>query len=595
MKHLWFFFKRLYTFTGKILLINMLGMVIVSLMDSVGILLLVPMISVSGIIDIDLSNNFPSTLSWIVEIPKVISLSIILGFYIVLVILQNILQRNLTIRDVKMQQAYISHLRIQLYQTLLYANWEFFIKTRKSDLINIMTNDLARVSAGISLILQLLASVIFTFIQIGVAFWLAPKITIFVLVAGLVLALFSRKFIRKAKSLGSRTSQLALRYLASVTDQLNGIKDIKSYHLEKSHVNWISSLTKEMNDEQVEYIKLNTKSQLSYKVSSALLIASFVFLSITLFAAQQEELLLIILIFSRLWPRFTAIQSNMENISSTLPAFKSIMKIESEAKGYKEDYSLENIMPIVIEQKLECHGLFFRYNKTEAEYTLQNINIAIPANRMTAIVGPSGAGKSTLIDLMMGLMLPDVGEIIVDGEKLSRQDLIGLRKSISYVSQDPFLFNGSIKENMLLVDPKASDQQIWESLEFSAAADFVIKLPQNIDTIIGDRGIRLSGGERQRLVLARAILRKPSILILDEATSALDNDTESKIQKAIETLQGRMTIIVIAHRLSTIRNADQVIVLEKGKILQNGEYSELSKERGLFKQLLTREVDMINS
>jgi ATP-binding cassette subfamily C protein len=163
MKQLWFFIKRLYAFTGKILFINMLGMVIVSLMDSVGILLLVPMISVSGIIDIDLSNNLPSTLSWIVEIPKMISLSIILGFYIVLVILQNILQRNLTIRDVRMQQAYISHLRIQLYQSLLHANWEFFIKTRKSDLINIMTNDLARVNAGINLILQLFASVIFTF------------------------------------------------------------------------------------------------------------------------------------------------------------------------------------------------------------------------------------------------------------------------------------------------------------------------------------------------------------------------------------------------------------------------------------------------
>ncbi|WP_057912974.1 ABC transporter ATP-binding protein [Peribacillus muralis] len=593
MEHLWFFFKRLYHFSGKILFINMLGMVIVSLMDSVAILLLVPMIGVSGIIDIDLSSNLPAMFSWIVEIPKMTSLTIILGFYIVLVIFQNVLHRNLTIRDVRIQQEYSSHVRVELYQSLLHANWEFFIKTRKSDVINVMTNDLARVSAGINLILQLLASVIFTLIQIGVAFWLAPKITLFVLAAGLLLAIFSRKFIRKAKSLGGKTSQLALMYLASVTDQINGIKDIKSYHLEKSHVNWIRSLTKEMNEEQVEYIKLNTTSQLSYKVSSALLIASFVFLSITLFAAQQQELLLILLIFSRLWPRFTGIQGNLEHISSTIPAFKSILKMESEAKIHEEGGKIKGEMPMAMKRKLEVQGLSFRYNKTETDCTLRNINLAIPANKMTAIVGPSGAGKSTLIDLLMGLMLPDKGKIILDGKLLSSQDITGLRRSISYVSQDPFLFNGSIKENMLMVDPQASDQQIWEALAFSDAADFVLELPHNLETIIGDRGIRLSGGERQRLVLARAILRKPSILILDEATSALDNDTEAKIQRAIENLQGSMTIIVIAHRLSTIRNADQVIVLEKGEILQNGDYKVLAREKGLFKQLLTREVEIM--
>lgn len=594
MKQLWLIFKRLYSFTGRILFINMLGMVIVSLMDSIGILLLIPMISVSGIIEIDIASKLPPIFSWVHEIPKEVSLSIILGFYIVLVISQNLLQRNLTIRDVKIQQEYSSHLRRKMYQSLLHANWEFFIKTRKSDLINVMTNDLARVSGGINLILQLIASVIFTFIQIAVAFWLAPKITLFVLLGGLLLSLFSRKFIQKAKSLGNRTSQLALSYLAGVTDQLNGIKDIKSYHLEKSHVTWIKSLTKEMNEEQVEYIKLNTASQFSYKVASALLIASFVFLSITFFAAQQEQLLLIILIFSRLWPRFTDIQANIENISSSIPAFQSILKIEQDAKSHNEAFIQERVRPVLIERGIECNNLFFRYNKAQKDFTLRNINISVAANRMTAIVGPSGAGKSTLIDLIMGLMLPDKGQILVDGKKLSDQDLIGLRKSISYVSQDPFLFNGSIKENMLMVDPEASDKQIWEALEFSAADDFVIKLPQSLNTVIGDRGIRLSGGERQRLVLARAILRKPSILILDEATSALDNETESKIQRAIENLHGRMTIIVIAHRLSTIRNADQVIVLENGEIIQNGDYIELAKEnKGLFNHLLNKQVEIM--
>ena len=163
--------------------------------------------------------------------------------------------------------------------------------------------------------------------------------------------------------------------------------------------------------------------------------------------------------------------------------------------------------------------------------------------------------------------------------------------------QEPFLFNATFRENLLMIEPDATEEQIWEALEFSSAAEFVKKLPQGLDTLIGDRGIRLSGGERQRIVLARAILRKPSILVLDEATSALDTENERKIQQAIEQLKGKMTVIVIAHRLSTIRNADQVIVLDKGKIIQRGEFNQLAKEEtGMFSHLLQNQsqVSLIN-
>ena len=295
--------------------------------------------------------------------------------------------------------------------------------------------------------------------------------------------------------------------------------------------------------------------------------------------AQQEQLLLIILIFSRLWPTFTGIQGNLENISATIPAFQTILKVEEESARAKElsDYSTDH--SILLKQGIECRNVFFKYNKEETGYTLKNIHLSIPANKMTAIVGPSGAGKSTLIDILMSLMTPDKGELLRDGKSVSKDAIFSLRQSISYVSQDPFLFNESIKMNLQMVDPNATEEQLWEALEFSAAADFVRKLPQGLDTLIGDRGIRLSGGERQRLVLARAILRKPSILILDEATSALDTENEAKIQRAIERLKGTMTIIVIAHRLSTIHKADQVIVMDQGEIIQVGDYNQLAKEK----------------
>jgi ABC-type multidrug transport system fused ATPase/permease subunit len=192
----------------------------------------------------------------------------------------------------------------------------------------------------------------------------------------------------------------------------------------------------------------------------------------------------------------------------------------------------------------------------------------------------------------MGLNKPEKGQVFLDGKLLTDDKLLSLRKVISYVPQDPFLFNGSIRENLLLVEPNSSDKQIWEALEFSSAAEFVKALPFGLETVIGDRGVKISGGERQRLVLARAILRNPSILILDEATSALDTENEVKIQEAIERLKGKMTIIVIAHRLSTIRNADQVVVFEDGEIIQQGEYVQLSMEKkGMFRNLILRQME----
>ena len=351
-----------------------------------------------------------------------------------------------------------------------------------------------------------------------------------------------------------------------------------------------------MEKNLVAFLNLKTTSQLIYKVVSAFLIAGFVFYSIKMFQAQSAQLMLILVIFARMWPRISGIQSNLEQFGSIIPSFKSLMDLQTESKKSQElnEESLQKVEPTYIIKGLECKNVSFRYDQNQSQYALENINIQIPANYMTAIVGPSGAGKSTLIDVLMGLNQPENGEVSIDGIPLTNKNLVALRRSLSYVPQDPFLFNATIRENLHMIEPTATEEQIWEALEFSSAAEFVKKLPQGLDTLIGDRGIRLSGGERQRIVLARAILRKPSILVLDEATSALDTENERKIQEAIEQLKGKMTIIVIAHRLSTIRNADQVIVLDKGRVVQNGEFDQLAMEYdGMFSNLLGKQTESL--
>ncbi|MES9667349.1 multidrug ABC transporter [Bacillus cereus] len=597
MNHIIYFMKKLYSSAGKILYVNLFGMVLISLLEGIGIILLIPMISMTGIINIGEETAFIAPVyRFLQDFPKTTSLISILGIYILIVLGQNLLQRNITLRDARTQQAFVRELRIETYSMILKAKWSFFLEKRKTNLINILTTELARVSYGVNLILQLLAAILFTFIQVGIAFLLSPQITIFVLVFGLLFLVASRVFIKKARILGGKTSELAKDYLSGITDHFNGIKDIKSNTLEASRLDWLQSITKKMSNEQMEYMRIRSNSQLFYKVSMAILIAFFLLLSVSIFKAQPAQLLLIVLIFSRLWPRFMTIQSNLEQLAASIPAFKSLWELQGEcieAIEIQDIHHQKHIKPICIEQGIECKDIYFRYNKKEHLYALQNINVKIPINSMTAIVGHSGAGKSTLIDVLMGLIQPEKGQVLIDGTPLTSENLLSLRRAISYVPQDPFLFNASIRENLLMIEPNASEEQIWTALDFAAAAEFVRMLPKGLDTLIGDRGVRLSGGERQRLVLARAILRQPSILVLDEATSALDTENEVKIQSAIERLKGTMTIVVIAHRLSTIRNADQVIVLGKGEIVQKGEFNQLAKERkGVFRNLLGSQMEV---
>ncbi len=597
MAHVFYFYKQLHSYAGKKLYGNIAGMTLISLLDGVGLLLLIPLISVSGIININ-TESLPGSqfFVFINTLPTTLSLSLILCFFLLISILHNLVQRYLTIQNSKIQYGFFRKLRLETYALLMEANWNFYLKKRKSDLINSLTTELATASSGTNQFLQLITSIIFTLIQIAIAFLLSPKITAFVLLSGLVLSVFSRQFIKRSQALGSMNWSFGKEYLAGITDSFNGIKEVKSNILEQSRINWFRGLTHRMHNEQMEYIRLKTASQYYYKISQSILISLFVFFSIRFFHAEAAQLTFIIIIFSRLWPRITGIQSSLEQIATFVTPLKAVINLQNECKNSREvqDKGKKDISAIYPQKSIELQDVYFRYNKDLPIYALKDVNIFIPCNKMTAIVGSSGAGKSTLIDIILGLNQPEKGKVLLDCRPLSSENIQSFRSCISYVPQDPFLFNASIRENLLIIAPDSTEDEIWGALDFSSAAEFVKMLPQGLDTIIGDRGIRLSGGERQRLVLARAILRKPSILVLDEATSALDSENEANIQEAIERLKGKLTIIVIAHRLSTIRNADQVIVLDKGEVIQKGDYNQLANEkRGVFNHLLRKQLEVM--
>jgi ATP-binding cassette subfamily C protein len=235
------------------------------------------------------------------------------------------------------------------------------------------------------------------------------------------------------------------------------------------------------------------------------------------------------------------------------------------------------------EIRLEDVTVFYEDDRAPA---LSGLSLSVRAGEITAIVGPSGSGKSTIVDVLMGLVVPTRGEVRIDGVVLRAEGVAAWREQVGYVAQDTVLFHDTLRGNLQWACPGATEEEMREALLMADALDLATALPQGLDTPLGDRGVLVSGGERQRIALARALLRRPTLLVLDEATSAVDAESERRIQQAIERLAGRMTILVITHRLATVRAADSIFVVESGGVVESGDWATLIGARhGRFRDL----------
>lgn len=571
-------------------------MVVSGITGGIGILMLIPLLSLIGILD---GGN--GSIEWVRQqagfldaLPATARLPVILLTYVLLIIAQSLFSRRMSLLNTRIIQGYVEYLRVRLFEKTVNVEWSVMISKNKSDISNMFAVEINRISSGGVLFLRLISDVIVFLVHLTIAFFISPPLTVFVMICGLALALLMRSTLRDSKSVGSKIHETNKRLLFEITEQLNGVKEVKSYGIEDRQLNKFAEVCSKIKDNLIRHTKLQSRPQLLYSIAAALIISLVFYLMVSFFGIEPASMIIILYVFSRTWPIFMKTQSNLQSILVAVPSFDAYGRLidDFSKREEKRDEGVDAQEAVTSEEvRLRRYIRFdrvcFTYRSEKESFRLKDVSFDIPAKQTTVLVGRSGAGKSTIVDLLLLFLKPHNGRILVDDTELTFASEQAWRRRIAYVPQDAFLLNGTIRDNLLHFNPSASDTEIQKAIETAAASEFIAKLPDGLETYIGDRGIRLSGGEKQRVVLARALLRHPDILVLDEATSSLDSQNEFLIRQAIANLRGKMTIIIIAHRLTTVRNADNVLVIEDGQVVESGSYDDLStREGGRFFEMI---------
>ena len=559
----------------------------VALLEAAGLLLLMPLVELLGLGQVQaaagLANVWRKVFAGLGVPP---SFELVLCGFVGLLILQAVLRRVADHHNAHIEASYTAHLRDRLYASLVHARWLAFTRLRAADLTRALTTEVDHAGMAAQQGVALAGLCGLALVHFGVAMVLSPPLTALALACGVAVALALRPLNRRAHEAGKSGQQCRAEMNAAIAEHLAGFKVAKSHGRDGHHLELFRRTTHAIAEHVVASRHIFSASRVFFELAGWMALMTFLYVAVAWARLGTAQLVLMVFVFTRLLPRIGAIQSTWQHIVHYQPAFDAVEKLRTELDAAREELS-DGPAALELRREVRFDDVSFRYDPAVDRAAVRSVSLAIPAGRMTALVGASGAGKSTLADLLLGLLTPAAGRVLVDGEPLDGARLGAWRNSIGYVPQEPFLFHDTIRANLLWARPDATEDELQAVLRAAAAAEFVARLPQGLDTVVGDRGVRLSGGERQRLTLARALLRRPMLLLLDEATSSLDNENERFVQQAIEKLQGKLTIVVIAHRLSTVRKADQIVVLAAGQVVEAGTPEELSRrEEGAFRKLM---------
>ena len=483
----------------------------------------------------------------------------------------------------------VRDLREKMFNKILWLPFTYFSEERKGDLISRMTSDVQEIEWSIMQSLEVVFREPLTILLfLGTMVFMSPQLSVFVFVllpiAGLAIGQIGKSLRRTSAKSQAKMGIL----LATIEETLSGLRIIKGFTAEKFFSNKFSALNNEYRKLMIRlYRKRDLSAPMSEFMGAGVLVIVMYFGGRLVLGAEQllepSVFIAFIAIFSQLIPPAKAFSDAYSNVQRGLSSAERINKIldgEITIADKENAIAIDNFKGII-----EYKNLSFAYYKGESGWALKDINLQIEKGKTVALVGQSGSGKTTLADMLPRFYDADIGNILIDGISIKDYKLKDLRELMGIVSQESVLFNDTIFNNIAFGLEHVKEEDVITAAKIANAHDFILQMPDGYQTNTGDRGSKMSGGQRQRISIARAILKNPPILILDEATSALDTESERLVQDAILHLMKNRTTLVIAHRLSTIQHADEIIVMQKGEIIERGKHQELIAKGGVYKRL----------
>lgn len=529
-----------------------------SLSEGVGIMLLVPLLT--GL----LGGRGWWASKWLGQLTGGHSFEGVLFFFVLVIVARALAQHLQQTQSIKLQNEIIDGLRLRCFAALQNAEWRWLVTRRTSDHTHVLMNNMSRIGFGLSQALTMTTTLVMVAGYLITAMLLSWKMALFALFCGLLVHLFFARQRAEASRLGEAIRDAARTMQAHINEGLVSIRLSKILGNERRHVDSFGAALLGARTRQLEFTHRSSLGRAWLQIGGAIVLVILLGVGVDVWHLALSQLFPSVVVFARLIPMLASLQQTYYYWLSAIPALDETDALLADCAAVAEPVA-DNERPLSLDRELRFDAVSFSYPGRDVP-ALRDIGLNFKARTTSAIVGTSGAGKSTLADLMVCLLTPDDGQILMDGVALQGAERQRWRRSVAYVQQDAFLFHDTIRNNLLWARPDASVAQLSQALN-TAAADFVSAFPEGIDTIVGDGGVRLSGGERQRIALARALLGAPTLLILDEATSALDPENEAAIRRAIEALNGDLTVIIIGHRLAFLDQADQVIRLSEGRVV----------------------------
>jgi ABC-type multidrug transport system fused ATPase/permease subunit len=569
-----FLFKDLVTRLGWRFPLLVVWTALVGLSEGTSIVLLLPLLDRAGIVTTSsqgLANTIINNALALVGARSMVEILILVS---AVATVQMILSVGLNWWSIRLARSYQAQRQLQLFSVFMRAKWKFMVDRKAGEMTNATTTECERLVRAFTLAMALFGGAIVALIYVALSAFIAWQATLILIAFAIAVALAMTGFYRKSYAVGQSIAPLNAELQTMLEEQFAGAKFVKaSVGVDRAAIQ-VERLVRRLSELNAAAAAMPGTVRALLEYAALIGVATILVLSSAGFGIAPGNVIIVLALFGRLFPRFTTVQAQLYGLNANVHAVEALNKMQTAAESEAERTNGSSYARLEIQQPtvLSVRDLQVKFGE---RIMLDGINLAIPIPGLFAIVGKSGAGKSTLVHTLLGLVEPSAGLIQLGHYQFASAPLAAWRRSIGYVPQETILFHASIKDNLKLVNPAASEDEIKTASRRAHALEFIVSLSDGFDTIIGDQGVKLSGGQRQRLGIARALLMNPSLLVMDEGMSALDAESEVDLLETLEELRGQIGILLVAHRLAAARTADVVCVLEAGRVVEAGSWNEL--------------------